>query len=141
MDSPISNIHNELRFYENELKNDDKIFTEKLNLTRRHFSDYINSLIEKLNDIKIEYETEFNYLENEHKKTCDENQQRFNHLCILKNQHENDEEKLLKIFNEFKEIFPLRPNMFKNIPDLYFQDIPFDSFIKKNNQSNHIQLK
>jgi DNA repair ATPase RecN len=145
MDSSLLNIRDQLEFYENELKNDNEMFNEKLNSTRRNFFNYINELIEELYDIKRKYESQFNYLEKENKKTCDDNEQRFKHLCSLINQHENDQKKLSVICNEFKQIFPMRPNMFKNIPDLHLQKIPFDSFIKKDDQSrttaSHHQLE
>jgi len=138
MEYSILNIRDQLRIYDIELKDDKKKFNEKLNLTRQNLFDYINRLIEQLNEIKREYELEFNYLENENNKTCHDNQQRFQDLQLFVDKYQNQQEKLGKYFNQFKETFPMRPNMFKNIPEFHLEDIHFDSLIRKSNQSTLI---
>ncbi|CAF1222207.1 unnamed protein product [Adineta steineri] len=139
MECSVLDIDTQLQIYETELNNDYISFNDKLNLTRTDFFDNIHRLIKQLNDMKKEYEDKFRYLEHENKKTCDENQQQFNNLNYFLKTSENNQENILRKFNEFKGTFPMRPNMLKNIPEFNFQDMQIDYFIKQKLPTNHTE--
>jgi hypothetical protein len=128
-------IREELRKFENYLQDDVDEFNSKLNLTRKNFSNYIDQQIEYLINIKNEYNDEFNYLEKENEKTCNDNQQKFNKLCLLINQNDNDPTIVSKLLEDFKQTFPMRPKMSKSIPEYYFKNIQIDDLIIKQNCS------
>jgi hypothetical protein len=126
-------IREELRKFENSLQDDFHEFNSKLNLTRQSFSDYIDQQIQYLINIKNEYNDEFNYLEKENEKTCNDNQQEFNKLCLSINKNDHDHIIVSKLLEDFKRKFPLRPTMLKSIPEYHFKDIQIDDFIIKQN--------
>jgi hypothetical protein len=129
----MESIREELRTFENDLKNDLDQFNLKLNLTRKHLFDHINQQIEYLNNIKNEFNDEFNYLDQENMKTCQNNEQEFNKLCVTINKNDHDQIFVSKLFKQFKQKFPLRPKMLKSIPEYNFKDIQIDDFIIKQN--------
>jgi hypothetical protein len=129
----MESIREELRTFENDLKNDLDQFNLKLNLTRKHLFDHINQQIEYLNNIKNEFNDEFNYLEEENTKTCQNNEQEFNKLCLSINKNDHDQSFVSKLFEKFKQNFPLRPKMLKSIPKYNFKDIQINDFIIKQN--------
>jgi hypothetical protein len=129
----LESIREELRIFENDLQNDLEQFNSKLNLTRKHLFNYIDQQIEYLNNIKNEFNDEFNYLEEENMKTCFDNQQEFQKLCLTINKNDHDQNFVSKIFKQFKQTFSLRPKMLKSIPEYHFKDIQIDHFIIKQN--------
>ncbi len=127
----IESIREELRIFENHLQNDLEEFHSKLNLTRKNFFDYINQQIEYLKRIKNDYNDEFNYLEEENIKTCQNNQKEFEKLCLSIKINDHDQIFVSKLFKQFKENFSMRPKMLKSIPQFHFKDISIDDFIIK----------
>ena len=75
-------IREELRKYETSLENDNIEFNKKLNLTRDNLFIYIDQQIEYLNNIKKDFDEEFNYLDEENKKTCEINEQQFKKIMF-----------------------------------------------------------
>jgi len=133
MEDLTESIRKELRTFENYLQNDLQEFNSKLSLTRKHLFDYIDQQIEYLNNIKNEFNNEFNYLEEENMKTCQNNQQEFQKLCLTINKNDHHQSFVSKVFKQFKEKFSLRPTMLKSIPEYHFKDIQINDFIIKEN--------
>jgi hypothetical protein len=129
----IESIREELRIFENHLQNDLEEFHSKLNLTRKNFFDYINQQIEYLKRIKNDYNDEFNYLEEENIKTCQNNQKEFEKLCLSIKINDHDQIFVSKLFKQFKENFSMRPKMLKSIPQYHFKDIEINDLIFKQN--------
>ncbi|CAF4120631.1 unnamed protein product [Adineta steineri] len=127
----IKPIREQLKLYDNDLNNDIEEFNKKLNITRTNLFDYIDRQIELLNNIKQKYADEFNYLERENNKTCEINRHEFDKFCLLINQNDENPIKATNVLENIKKVFPFRPNMLKNIPEYFFQDISIDDCIKK----------
>jgi hypothetical protein len=135
MEDFMEKTREELREYENHLQNDIDEFNSKLNLTRNDLFNYIDQQIEYLNRKRNEFNDQFNYLERENKKTCQDNQLAFNKLCLVINQNDQNPNIVSKYFEDFKRKFPMRPRMFKSIPQYHFKNIEIDDLIQKQNLS------
>src|SRR5262249_53942321 len=85
-------------------------------------------------NIKKKYDEEFNYLKEETRKTYADNQREFQKLCLSINKNDHNPRIVSKLFEEFKQKFPMRPNMLKSIPEYCFKDIHINDFIIKLNQ-------
>lgn len=131
----MKQIREELRKFQYSLENDIDEFNLKLNLSREDFSNYIDQQIEYLIKKRNEYNDELNYLDEENTKTCKDNQQEFDKLCLAINKNDHDRIIVSKLFEEFKQKFPMRPKMLKSIPQYHFKDIQIDDFIIKQNSS------
>ena len=129
----IETTQEKLQKYEDALQNDVQEFNSKLDLTRKQFSHYIDRQIQYLTEIKQQYYEEFDYLQRENNKTSQDNQKQFNKFCLLINQNDNRPIIVSKLFQEFKEKFPMRPSMLKSIPQYHFKDIQIDHLIIKEN--------
>jgi hypothetical protein len=125
----------ELKKYGGYLQNDIDEFNKKLNLTRESLFNYIDRQIEYLINAKKECNKEFDYLDEENKKTSKINRQEFDKLCLLINQNDRNARIVSNLLEKFKQTFSMRPNMLKSIPEYYFQDIHIHDFIK-NQQGN-----
>jgi hypothetical protein len=131
MEDFMTPIREDLRKYKNFLQNDNEEFIKKLNLTRKHLFDYLDQHIEYLINIKKEFNEDFNYLDEENKKTCENNQQQLDRLCLAVNQNYHNSIRAFKLLEEFKQKFPLRPTMLKYIPEYDCKDININDFITK----------
>ncbi|CAF0942572.1 unnamed protein product [Rotaria sordida] len=124
-------IREELKNYEIILHNDLEEFRKKLNTTRTDLFSYVQRQIKYLNNVLEEYKQEFDYLDQENEKTCDDNLQQFHRLCLSINQNDKNQVVVKKLLQNFQSAFTMRPNMLKYIPEYYFKDIHIDDFIKK----------
>jgi hypothetical protein len=131
MEDLLKSIREELTQCEVILNNDINEFTDKINLTRKNVSDYLDRQIEYLINSKKLFNEEFDYLEKENTTTCQINQQTFEKLCLSINQNDRDITIVSQLFEKFKQTFPIRPKMLKNIPEYHFQDIQIDDYIQK----------
>jgi hypothetical protein len=131
MEDLMKPIRQELRKFENCLENDINEFNFELNLSRKNLFDYIDQQIEYLINKKKEYEDEFNYLHQENLKTCANNQLEFDKLCLSINQNDHDQIIVYKLFQQFKQTFPIRPKMLKSIPQYNLKHIHINDLIKR----------
>ncbi len=127
----MKSIRDELRKYGNYLENDIEEFNKKLNSTRKYLSDYLDQQIESLINLNNEYNDYFNYLDQENKNTCANNQTQFDRLCLLINRNDNDPVRVSQLLNQFKQNFPLRPKMLESIPKYVCKDFDIKDFITK----------
>ncbi|CAF2712776.1 unnamed protein product [Rotaria sp. Silwood2] len=131
MEDFIITARAELRKLNTFLTYDIEEFNRKLNSTREHFCNYIQRQIQNLLNVEKEYKQEFDYLDEENKKTCENNRQQFNKLCISINQNDNNPIIVKELLKDFQGKFPLRPLMLKSIPEYYFKDIDINDLIRK----------
>ncbi|CAF0887021.1 unnamed protein product [Adineta ricciae] len=127
MSGDIQFVREELRQLKTSLDEDKSTFVTKLNQVRNDVFQHIDKQIQRLRLIQKEYAESFQYFE-------DENQRSFDRLCLSINQNE---EKASDLLNSFRESFPHRPRMLKNIPEYDFTNVSLDSFIKDKRETNH----
>ncbi|CAF3303861.1 unnamed protein product [Rotaria socialis] len=127
----MTEIRRQLRNYETILNDDVKEFDIKLNAIRDNLSNYIQRQIQYLANVEQQYQQEFNYLDEENKKTSKINRQQFDKLCLSINQYDDNSKIVTKLLENFQKTFPLRPIMLKSIPEYEYKDIQINDFIKK----------
>ncbi|CAF1247521.1 unnamed protein product [Rotaria sp. Silwood1] len=131
MEDFITTARTELRKLDIILNNDIEEFNTKLNSTREDVHNHIQRQIQYLLNFEKEYEQECDYLDEENKKTCQNNRQQFDKLCISINQNDNNPIIVQKLLHDFQQTFPMRPLMLKYIPEYYFKEIHINDFIQK----------
>ncbi|CAF4087345.1 unnamed protein product, partial [Rotaria magnacalcarata] len=127
----MTEIRRQLKNYETILNDDVEEFDIKLNATRDNLSNYIQRQIQYLTNVEQQYQQEFNYLDEENKKTTKINRQQFDKLCLSINQHDDNSKIVTKLFEDFQKTFPLRPIMLKSIPEYEYKDIQINDFIEQ----------
>ncbi|CAF3629022.1 unnamed protein product [Rotaria sordida] len=127
----MTTIRAELRKLETILNDDIEEFNRKLNSTREDICNYIQRQIQHLLNVEKEYKQQFNYLDEENQKTCQDNRQQFDKLCLSINQNDNNPIIIQKLLKDFQQTFPMRPTMLKSIPEYSFKEIHVNNFILK----------
>ena len=122
-----------LREYDHILHDDQDEFDKRLNSVREDTFNHIERQIQYLVNVKQKFQRDFDYLDEENKRTCNDNRQRFNSLCISINQNDHNPVVVSKLLEDLRQTFPMRPTMLNSIPEYYYKNIHLDDFIKKEN--------